>query len=96
MGCVRLYVSTVTPAAHPSGDGWVAWLHPEARAAAALGGTTPRRPRPLHAWPRCRPSSPEPQHCRNGQGIQQAESKGGYLHRAITGAYHYERVKVQR
>jgi hypothetical protein len=41
MGCGPLYVSTVTPVPHPSGDGYVGWLHPDARAASALGGKPP-------------------------------------------------------
>jgi hypothetical protein len=49
VGCVRLYLSTVTPAPQPSGDGCVRWLHPEARVASALGA----RPRFESPPPSC-------------------------------------------
>ena len=58
MGCGPLYVSTVTPAPHLSGDGCVGWLHPDARAASALGarplgGKTPLRESPAIMRPAC-------------------------------------------
>jgi hypothetical protein len=53
MGCVGLYVSRVTPGPHPSGNRYAGWLHPDVRAASALGCKTPLLGSPAIMRPAC-------------------------------------------